>query len=271
MTSAPVVLVIAGTDSSGGAGLTRDVRVLAECGVRAAPVVTAVTAQSDTCVRVVHALPPEMIRAQIITALEAHPIRAVKIGMLANRAIVEAVAESLPSRSAVSIVLDPVLNASSGSSLLDNAGRAALRAALLPKVSVVTPNIPEAAILVGEHVATDEAATLDHAERILRMGPEAVLIKGGHAKTAACTDILVTATQPPLRLALDRIPGTLRGTGCALAAAIAAGLARGLPLPYACRFAKNYVAAELSAATRTPREESARAARPTVPPNQASQ
>jgi hydroxymethylpyrimidine/phosphomethylpyrimidine kinase len=170
--------------------------------------------------------------------------------MLANRAIVEAVAESLPARSAVPVVLDPVLNASSGSSLLDNGGRAALRETLLPKVSLVTPNIPEAAILVGEQVAMDERATLDHAERILRMGAEAVLIKGGHAASAACTDILVTASQPPLRLALDRIPGTLRGTGCALAAAIAAGLARGLPLPYACRFAKNYVAAELAAASR---------------------
>jgi hydroxymethylpyrimidine/phosphomethylpyrimidine kinase len=253
MTTAPVVLVIAGTDSSGGAGLTRDVRVLAECGVRAAPVVTAVTAQSDTCVRVVHAIPPEMIRAQIVTALEAHPVAAVKVGMLANRAIVEAVAESLPPRSAVPIVLDPVLNASSGSSLLDNAGRAALRATLLPRVAVVTPNIPEAAILVGEHVATDEQATLDHAERILRMGPEAVLIKGGHAGTATCTDILDTAGQPPLRLALERIPATLRGTGCALAAGIAGGLARGLPLAYACRFAKNYVAAELAAASRVAR------------------
>jgi hydroxymethylpyrimidine/phosphomethylpyrimidine kinase len=270
MASAPVILVIAGTDSSGGAGLTRDVRVLAECGVRAAPVVTAVTAQSDTCVRVVHAVPPEMIRAQIVTALETHSVAAVKIGMLANRAIVEAVAESLPARGAVPVVLDPVLNASSGSSLLDNAGRAALREKLLPKVSVVTPNLSEAAILVGEHVAADENVMLDHAERILHMGPEAVLIKGGHAVSTTCTDILVTAGQPPLRLALDRIPGTLRGTGCALAAAIAAGLARGLPLPYACRFAKNYVAAELSAATRTARAESARAGQPTVRPRRAS-
>jgi hydroxymethylpyrimidine/phosphomethylpyrimidine kinase len=250
MTDAPVVLVIAGTDSSGGAGLTRDVRVLAESGVRAAPVVTAVTAQSNTCVRVVHALPPEMIRAQIVTALETQAIAAVKIGMLANRAIVEAVAESLPPRSIVPIVLDPVLNASSGSSLLDNGGRIALREQLLPKVSIVTPNIPEAAILVGEPVANDEQATLDQAQRILRMGPESVLIKGGHGAGAACTDTLVSAAQPPLRLSLERFPATLRGTGCALAAAIAAGLARGLPLPYACRFAKNYVAAELAAASR---------------------
>jgi hydroxymethylpyrimidine/phosphomethylpyrimidine kinase len=212
-----------------------------------------------------------MIRAQIVTALEAHAVAAVKIGMLANRAIVEAVAESLPPRSGVPIVLDPVLNASSGSSLLDSAGRAALRETLLPKVSLVTPNIPEAAILAGERVAADEQETRDHAERILRMGPEAVLIKGGHAASAACTDILVTAGQPPLHLALDRIAGTLRGTGCALAAAIAAGLARGLPLPYACRFAKNYVAAELAAATRTPLAKSARVSPPSVPPPRASQ
>jgi thiamine-phosphate pyrophosphorylase len=129
-------------------------------------------------------------------------------------------------------------------------GRTALRETLLPKVSLVTPNIPEAAILVGERVAADEQAILDHAERILRMGPAAVLIKGGHSASVACTDILVTAGQPPLRLALDRIPGTLRGTGCALAAAITTGLARGLPMAYACRFAKNYVGAELAAASR---------------------
>jgi hydroxymethylpyrimidine/phosphomethylpyrimidine kinase len=250
MRHATAVLVIAGTDSSGGAGLTRDVRVLAECGMRAVPVVTAVTAQSNTRVHAVHALPPEMIRAQLVAALETHAIGAVKIGMLANRATVEIVAECLPSRDDVPIVLDPVLHASSGNSLLDTGGRAALREHLLPKVSIVTPNIPEAALLTGGTVANDEDAAIDQAGCILRMGAQAVLIKGGHTTGPECTDILVAETGAPLRLVLDRTDATLRGTGCALATAIAAGLARKLPLPYACRFAKNYVAAELVAAAR---------------------
>ena len=250
MHHATAVLVIAGTDSSGGAGLTRDVRVLAECGMRAVPVVTAVTAQSNARVHAVHTLPPEMIRAQLVAARETHAIAAVKIGMLANRATVEIVAECLPSRDDVPIVLDPVLHASSGNSLLDNAGRAALREHLLPKVSIVTPNIPEAALLTGGPAADQEDAAIDQARQILRMGARAVLIKGGHASGRECTDILVSENSAPLRLVLDRTEGTLRGTGCALATAIAAGLARKLPLPYACRFAKNYVAAELVSASR---------------------
>ncbi len=250
MHHATAVLVIAGTDSSGGAGLTRDVRVLAECGLRAVPVVTAVTAQSNARVHAVHTLPPEMIRAQLLAAREAHAIAAVKIGMLANRATVEIVAECLPSRDDVPIVLDPVLHASSGNSLLDNAGRAALREHLLPKVSIVTPNIPEAALLTGGPAADQEDAAIDQARQLLRMGARAVLIKGGHASGRECTDILVSENSAPLRLVLDRTDGTLRGTGCALATAIAAGLARKLPLPYACRFAKNYVAAELVSASR---------------------
>jgi hydroxymethylpyrimidine/phosphomethylpyrimidine kinase len=223
--------------------------------MRAVPIVTAVTAQSNTRVHAVHALPPEMIRAQLVAARETHAIAAVKIGMLANRATVEAVAECLPSRDEVPIVLDPVLHASSGNSLLDSGGRAALCEHLLPKVSIVTPNIPEAALLTGSPVADHENAAIEQAQRILRMGPQAVLIKGGHASGRECTDILVSETSAPLRLALDRTNGTLRGTGCALATAIAAGLARRLPLPYACRFAKNYVAAELVSASRAAADE----------------
>ncbi len=257
MPTQPVILVIAGTDSSGGAGLTRDLRVLGECGMRGVPVVTAVTAQSNASVRAIHTVPPEIVREQLSAALGTHAVAAVKIGMLGNRATVEAVARGLPSRDDVPIVLDPVLHASSGNSLLDEAGRGALRELLLPQVTVITPNIPEAAILLSESVATDENAFIEQAERILRMGPQAVLLKGGHASSPDCTDILVTSSDPALRLVLQRTAATLRGTGCALATAIAAGLARRLPLAYACRFAKHYVAAELAAVARAEQEDCA--------------
>lgn len=253
MRDRPTVLVIAGADSSGGAGLSRDLRVLADCDVAAAVAVTAVTAQSHTHVHAIHTLPPEMIREQISAALEANAIRAIKIGMLGTHASVEAVARSLPVNDAVPIVLDPVLASSSGTSLLDDGGRDALRQLLLPNVTLITPNIPEAAALLGEAQADDEATVIEYALRIRELGPQAVLIKGGHAAGPECVDILVSGKEEIVRMASRRIPVSMRGTGCALASAIAAGLARGLPLAYACRFAKNYLTSELELLATTTR------------------
>src|SRR5215469_10141933 len=144
MTDRPAVLVIAATDSSGGAGLTRDVRVLSDFSVDALCVVTAVTAQSDQQVTAVHHVPPDVVRAQLTAALATRQVGAIKIGMLGTRATVEAVAEALPA-SDVPIVLDPVLVSSSGGVLLDDAGRAALIRLLMPRATLVTPNVPEVA------------------------------------------------------------------------------------------------------------------------------
>jgi hydroxymethylpyrimidine/phosphomethylpyrimidine kinase len=235
------VLVIAGSDSSGGAGLIRDVQVLNALGVDSLCAITAVTAQSDSQVRAVQLLPPGHVHAQICAALSTRCIGAIKVGMLGDRAIVEAVVESLPSRTTVPIVLDPVLCSSSGVALLDADGCQAMRRDLLPRVTVLTPNLPEAAALLDETVAVDERAQARQAHELRALGPEAVLVKGGHAAGPEAIDLLVTGGNSIHRMTSERLNATSRGTGCALASGIAAGLASGLSLRAACMQAKRHV------------------------------
>lgn len=235
------VLVIAGTDSSGGAGLARDVRTLAHFGTAALCAVTAVTAQTDTQLTATHVVPPEIVRAQMAAALATGKVAAIKIGMLGTRATVLAVAASLPPRAQVPIVLDPVLASSSGGELLEEAGREALIEYLVPHVTLITPNIPEAAALLGTATVLLESALLQQAQALLALGPQAVLLKGGHGTGEEAVDYLVRDGQPPRRLSAPRLPGTQRGTGCALASGIAAGLAAGLALEEACARAKRHV------------------------------
>lgn len=241
MSKRPCVLVIAASDSSGGAGLTRDVRVLSELGVDPLCAVTAVTAQSDKAVTAVHHVPPEVIRAQIKAAFDTRPIDAVKIGMLGTRVTVEAVAEALLHQpQPFSLVIDPVLVSSSGGVLLDEGGRAALIGALFPTATLVTPNVPEVAALLGEPVATSEAELLEQGQRLLDLGSQAILLKGGHSAGLEAVDLLLSR-EGINRLAAPRVAGSSRGTGCALASAVAAGLAGGRTLPEACAAAKRYV------------------------------
>jgi hydroxymethylpyrimidine/phosphomethylpyrimidine kinase len=161
--------------------------------------------------------------------------------MLGTRATVDAVAECLPSRDAVPIVLDPVLLASSGGMLLDPEGREAMGKRLFPRVTLLTPNVPEAASILGEDPATSEAALISQAGRLLAQGPEAVLLKGGHAAGNEAVDWLIARGQPVLRIASPRVATSRRGTGCSLASAIAASLASGMGLVEACRRAKDYL------------------------------
>ncbi len=241
------VLVIAATDSSGGAGLTRDVETLTQLGIPARCAVTAVTVQTDAQLRAVHAVPPALVRAQIAAALEGGAIGAVKIGMLASAATVQAVAEALP-RTAIPIVLDPVLAASSGGALLDPEGEALLRRALIPRVTVLTPNLPEAAALLGQPLAASEAAQLAQLQALIALGPAAVLLKGGHAPAPAGSvidQLLLADGEAVIRLEVARVAARRRGTGCSASSAIAAYLAAGRPLVEACRAAQQYVAAAL--------------------------
>jgi hydroxymethylpyrimidine/phosphomethylpyrimidine kinase len=237
----PAVLVIAGTDSSGGAGLTRDVQVLTDFGVDVLCAVTAVTAQSNSAVTAVHPIAPEVIHAQITAALATRPIAAVKIGMLGNRATVEAVVSGLLTVNRAPVVLDPVLLSSSGSVLLDAEGRAMIVEKLFPLTTLVTPNVPEIAALLNEQPATTDEALMEHAVRLLALGPPAVLLKGGHAEGPEAVDLLVAHDGTPQRIAAPRVRANRRGTGCALASAIAARLASGETLFEACRQAKHYV------------------------------
>lgn len=247
MSGRPAVLVIAGSDSSGGAGITRDIKVLADLGCEALCAVTAVTAQTHSHLVSVHHVPPEVVRAQISAALESTAIGAIKIGMLGTSATVSAVADSLPRGGRIPIVLDPVLLSSSGGVLLDEEGREALCTRLFPLATLLTPNIPEAANLCGTAPADSREALLTQAESLLSLGARAVLLKGGHAVGAEAVDLLLRADGAPQWLASPRVEALCRGTGCALASAIAAALAHGSAVEGACASAKRYVLAMLSA------------------------
>jgi hydroxymethylpyrimidine/phosphomethylpyrimidine kinase len=173
-------------------------------------------------------------------ALAAQPVQAIKTGMLATRAIVRAVAAALPAM-APPLVIDPVLASSSGGQLLDRTGREALCRELLPRAALLTPNIPEAAALLGTRAANTEQQLIRQAEALLALGPAAVLLKGGHARGSEAADLLLMRGASPQWLRAPRINATRRGTGCALASAIAAGLGSGLELPAACARAKDHV------------------------------
>jgi hydroxymethylpyrimidine/phosphomethylpyrimidine kinase len=241
------VLVIAGSDSSGGAGIARDLRTLAELGMPAACALTAVTAQTDAALLACEVLRPQLVRAQIESAFATHSIAAVKIGMLANADTVRSVAQALALHSDVPSVLDPVLLSSSGAVLLNEAGRCELLKTLLPQVTLLTPNIPEAALLLGEARAASEAQLLRQGQELRARGARAVLIKGGHAEGPDSVDLLISA-QGVERLQSPRLASYLRGTGCALASAIAAYLGQGFVLAVACRQAKQYLSALLQQA-----------------------
>jgi hydroxymethylpyrimidine/phosphomethylpyrimidine kinase len=240
--SRPAVLVIAATDSSGGAGLARDLATLAAWPVEARCVVTAVTAQSHSRVAAIHPVPAEVIRAQLAAAIACGPLAAIKVGMLGTAPAVRAVAACLPP--GVPVVLDPVLVSSSGGRLLSGEGQSAL-AELLPRVALLTPNIPETAMLLDEPPADTAEDLIRQGRRLLALGPAAVLLKGGHGSGAAAADYLVDLREVQT-LTSRRLRGTKRGTGCQLAAGIAAGLALGLSLREACERARTGVLQRLS-------------------------
>lgn len=245
MKERPRVLVIAGTDSSGGAGLVRDVQIISDFGARAACAVTAVTAQTHSHVDTTCVLAAEVVQRQLRAALQSGPIQAIKIGMLGNGAIVRAVLEELPDRTQVPIIIDPVLASSSGAALLDPDGVTLLRDHLLPRTTLVTPNLIEAATLLGCEVATNSDEQAIQATELLRFGSEYVLLKGGHGSEGEAIDVLAAPSKAPVLLQSKRLNATMRGTGCALSSAIAALLAAGASMELACRQAKAHVYKEL--------------------------
>jgi hydroxymethylpyrimidine/phosphomethylpyrimidine kinase len=249
MTTA-IAVTIAGSDSGGGAGIQADLKTFSALGVYGASVIVALTAQNTKGVSAVLDVPPAFVTAQMDAVFSDLAIGAVKIGMLGNAGVVEAVAAGLARHRHTPVVLDPVMVATSGERLLTPDAVEALRTKLLPLALVVTPNLPEAAALLDAPQAATEDNMVRQAERLLAWGAKAVLMKGGHGKGAESADLLVTATAT-VRFAAARI-GTenTHGTGCTLAAAIAAGLARGEDLAAAVRAAKDYVTAALAAADR---------------------
>ncbi len=222
------ILVIAGSDSSGGAGITRDTSVAAQLGVTVKPVVTAVTVQTDHAVRHIHPVPPSIVAAQIGAAFAENPPEAVKIGMLATSDTARAVATALRARDC-QVVLDPVLTSSSGSALSDKADMGKL----IALATIITPNLEEAAALTESSPATSDVDIAAQASALHQEGAGAVLIKGGHGTGEVCVDHLFDATGHH-RFSANRQPKSRRGTGCFLAAAIACHLAKGRSLQDAC-------------------------------------
>jgi len=244
----PIVLTIAGSDSSGGAGVQADIKAMSANGTYAASVITAVTAQNTAAVTHVHPVPADIVAAQIAAVLSDLDVRTIKLGMLFSDKIIDAVAQGLAGFNGP-IVLDPVMIAKSGDTLLQDAAVAAMLRALLPRAALLTPNLPEAARLLGTHPATSNAEAIAQGQRLLDLGPQAVLMKGGHAQGNICTDILIGTGGVVATLTAPRVDTrNTHGTGCTYSAAIAAQLALGLDLTAAVTAAHRYLQGAITAA-----------------------
>ena len=245
----PTALTIAGSDSGGGAGIQADLKTFAAHGVHGTSALTAVTAQNTAQVRGVVALDPEFVRLQIETVLDDFAVEAVKTGMLANRAIVDVVAELAAAGRLPRLVVDPVLVSSSGQALMAPEGLAAYLEHLLPSALVVTPNLREAGALTGIDVGDlmSVPAMTEAAELIRARGAHYVVVKGGHL-TDAAHDVVAGPEGVTVLEAMRVVTGNDHGTGCSLSSAIAARLARGDDVLTAIRAAKSFVAQGLAGA-----------------------
>jgi hydroxymethylpyrimidine/phosphomethylpyrimidine kinase len=243
-----IAVTIAGSDSGGGAGIQADLKTFSALAVYGASVITALTAQNTRGVAGIHDVPPDFIAAQIDAVFSDLKVDAVKIGMLSQAATIAAVAAGLDRHRANNVVLDPVMVATSGDRLLAPDAVEALRKLLIPRALIITPNLPEAAALLDTDLAADENVMRHQARRLLRLGAQAVLLKGGHGAGPDAVDLLIDADGDE-RLSVARVPtANTHGTGCTLSSAIAAGLAKGQSLREAVRAAKSYVTAAIAAA-----------------------
>jgi hydroxymethylpyrimidine/phosphomethylpyrimidine kinase len=240
-------LTIAGSDSGAGAGIQADLKTFAALGVYGTSAITAVTAQNTLAVTAVQALDPELVRAQVDAVLDDIGADAVKTGMLANSALVEVVVEQARRGRLPNLVVDPVMIAKSGDRLLADEAVRAVRERLLPQALIVTPNHPEAEVLVG-HVIEGDSAVRAAATRIVEMGARWVVMKGGHRPGAEIVDLLHDGREF-WEFRSPRIETrSTHGTGCTLASAIAARLALGDSVPEAVGAAKEYVHEAISRA-----------------------
>ncbi|WBU64624.1 bifunctional hydroxymethylpyrimidine kinase/phosphomethylpyrimidine kinase [Paracoccus aerodenitrificans] len=241
------LLVIAGSDSGGGAGIQADVKTASALGVYAATAITAITAQNTRTVAAVEMLSPQIVAQQIATVLEDIRIDAIKIGMLGTAAITQAVSDALQGFSGP-VVLDPVMVAKSGDVLLQDDAIAALRELLLPRATLLTPNLPEAAQLLGTEQATGSDQIGEQADALRDLGPEAVLMKGGHASGTSCVDLLVDRERVTT-FELPRLSTrNTHGTGCSLSSAIASEMAKGAAVETAVSRAHGWLHGAIAAA-----------------------
>lgn len=237
----PIAITIAGSDSGGGAGIQADLKTFAALGVFGCSAITSLTAQNTLGVQGVFPVPPAFVKAQIASVLSDIPVAAIKTGMLAKADIITAVAEALVEYPQIPFVLDPVMVATSGDRLLAEDAISALINELLPLADLLTPNLLEAAALLNTSPAQDQQQMLQQAERLLALGPKAVLMKGGHGQGSESVDLLLTKSGSEIFSAPRIVTRNTHGTGCTLASAIAAGLAKGLRLNAAVAEAKQYL------------------------------
>jgi hydroxymethylpyrimidine/phosphomethylpyrimidine kinase len=235
------VLTIAGSDSGGGAGIQADLKTFAALGCYGMSAITALTAQNTVGVQGIHAVPASFLKAQIQSVMDDIGVDALKIGMLHEPAIVAVVAWAIDHYNIRHVVLDPVMVATSGDRLIAQETVQVLVRELFPRVTVVTPNLDEAQLLLGHPIA-DAQALNAAAQGLLAMGAKAVLLKGGHLLGDEVVDLLVQAKGPTLRLASSRIPSrNVHGTGCTLSSAIAAHLALGHHLEASVTLARDFI------------------------------
>ena len=245
-----IALTIAGSDSGGGAGIQADLKTFSALEVYGASVITALTAQNTLGVSGIHDVPADFITAQMDAVYSDLAVAATKIGMLSLPATIETVARGLDRHKAKNIVLDPVMVAASGDPLLKPEAIETLKRELIPRALVVTPNLHEAAALTGMPLAADEAAMRVQGEALLKLGARAVLVKGGHGEGLEAVDLLVEKIGVR-RFAAKRIATkNTHGTGCTLSSAIAAGLAKGMPLADGVAAAKDFVSAAIAASVQ---------------------
>lgn len=246
----PIALTIAGSDSGGGAGIQADLKTISANGVYGASVITAVTAQNTAAVTAVHEVPAAVVAAQIDAVLSDIDVNVIKLGMLFSVPIIVATAQRLAAFTGP-VVADPVMIAKSGDALLQDAAVDALIAQILPHATLLTPNLPEAARLLNTTEATTPEEVAAQGQALIKMGPKAVLMKGGHARSKTCTDLLVDATGVIASFTAPRIDTrNTHGTGCTYAASIAAQLAHGRDLKEAVARAHAYLQAAIKAADR---------------------
>ncbi len=248
-----IALTIAGSDSSGGAGIQADLKTFAAHQVYGASVIVALTAQNTKGVSAIHAVPRDFVAKQMNAVFEDLDVGAVKIGMLATVELIETVAAGLRKHEAKNIVLDPVMIAASGARLLEREAVEAIRRHLFPLATLITPNLPEAAALLESSAAETDEAVEEQADRLAALGAANVLIKGGHGHGEVSSDLLLLAGGKRQRFNAPRLATrNTHGTGCTLSSAIAANLARGQPLPEALGNAKSYISAAIAAADQVP-------------------
>jgi len=243
----PIALTIAGSDSGGGAGIQADIRTFHAFGIFGTTAITAITAQNTLGVGAIHAVPGEIVRAQIEAVARDLPPSALKSGMLGRRELVMLVADVIGELKLRNYVLDPVMVASSGDRLLDSDAERSIGEKLLPLAALITPNLEEASILVGFQVE-DEATMRRAAARLVEMGAGAALLKGGHLAADHIVDVLFDGSRW-WEWRRDKLSTTsTHGTGCTLSAAVTAGLAHGWPLPTAVERALEYLQRALRSA-----------------------